>query len=367
MSMIDLNQPEYLLKLAKTGTGDARRSLAEAVTSMLHEGLRGRERILAVEILTYLANEADYDLRVLLAERLSREADCPLEVLRQLIYKNPANVSAPILRYSPVLTNDVLLEIINTCQSPHWQEMAQRPNLSDVISRHLIRTRDIPTSRLLCANDTANICSVGMAWLVSLAQNTPELHQPLIYNTCITAENATKLYWYASQPLRHEIAKRFPLSQALLDTALNVITSEELKFSDNPEKIEPKMLVFAAKLRYNRKINSQLLEETMRRGNLSLFACLWAEWLELDAYRLLSYLQKDAKSILACLYKTQRLPRFEFVTAYLAWYNYHHIQNVTQVDILADAIQLFEKLNTNNARAFLDKLCGLSENKIAIA
>src|SRR6201990_1825174 len=82
------------------------------------------------KILLDLVPHAELITRAELAERLSLFANAPRVLVGRLARENEILVAAPILRRSPVLSEEALLEIARVKGQGHLLAMSERPKLS---------------------------------------------------------------------------------------------------------------------------------------------------------------------------------------------------------------------------------------------
>src|SRR5947208_2634380 len=94
-------------------------------------------------ILSSLVPHADLIARAELAERLSLLVNAPRGLVGQLAHEDEIAIAGPLLRRSPVIDEEVLVEIANVKGQGHLLAMSDRPALSpgltDVIVRRGVR------------------------------------------------------------------------------------------------------------------------------------------------------------------------------------------------------------------------------------
>ena len=79
--------------------------------------------------------------RAELAERLSLLANAPRMLIGQLARENEILVAAPVLRRSPVLDEEVLLDIARLKGQGHLLAMSERPTLSPDLTDVIVRVK----------------------------------------------------------------------------------------------------------------------------------------------------------------------------------------------------------------------------------
>jgi uncharacterized protein (DUF2336 family) len=169
--------------LADDANDDVRAELARKIGRLM-PGLANEEsehiRQLTLETLEKLANDQLPRVRALLAEEI-KKLDCiPKSVVLRLAYDLESIVSAPILEYSPLLSDADLLEIIATAQAQEvLTAIAKRKALSADVSDAVATSLDIPAIAALLANPDAKIRAETLDKLIEQAKKIEVWHEPL--------------------------------------------------------------------------------------------------------------------------------------------------------------------------------------------
>jgi len=107
--------------------------------------------------------------RAELAERLSLLANAPRMLIGQLARENEILVAAPVLRRSPVLEEEVLLDIARLKGQGHLLAMSERPRLSPDLTDVIVRRGDRDVVRRAAGNAGAEFSENGFTELVKRA------------------------------------------------------------------------------------------------------------------------------------------------------------------------------------------------------
>jgi uncharacterized protein (DUF2336 family) len=121
------------------------------------------------EILIDLFPHAELVARAELAERLSLIANAPRVLIGRLARENEIMVAGPILRRSPVLDEDVLLEIARVKGQGHLLAMAERPGLSTDLTDVIVERGDRDVIRRAAGNAGALFSDNGYGELIKRA------------------------------------------------------------------------------------------------------------------------------------------------------------------------------------------------------
>ena len=147
--------------LAEDSDDDVRAELARKIGRLLPDmpdDATEKMRALTIETLERLAQDQLPRVRAILAEEI-KALDCvPKNVIDLLARDVEKEVAAPILEYSPLLSDTDLMEIISSAQA-HFTlaAIAQRRPLSGNISEAIATALDVPAVAALLANSSAQI------------------------------------------------------------------------------------------------------------------------------------------------------------------------------------------------------------------
>lgn len=137
-------------------------------------------RLHAHRTLTVLASDAATRVR-LLATILPAMPEAPRDVILRLAHDPVIAVSDPVLRFSPLLTDTDLLELLATPPHPGTATaIAVRPGLSARIADEIATHADTGAVRSLLENRSAQIQEATLDALIGRAGSQPEWHEPLI-------------------------------------------------------------------------------------------------------------------------------------------------------------------------------------------
>jgi uncharacterized protein (DUF2336 family) len=156
--------------------GDPKRR-AEAARRIGELFLQGAARFRAEHVelfdgvLIDLVPHAEIEARTELAERLSHIANAPRALVGQLAREDEILVAGPLLRRSPVIDEEALLEIARLKGQGHLLAMAERPRVSPDLTDVIVRRGDRDVVRRAAGNAGALFSQAGYATLITRASN----------------------------------------------------------------------------------------------------------------------------------------------------------------------------------------------------
>lgn len=168
-------------------------------------------------ILETLACDQMVRVRRILTEAFKSEPDAPVEIVKRLARDNEREVAAPVLRNSPLLDEDDIIDIVRNNNSEWVHEaVAGRETVPAAVSEVLARSDSLPAVSTMIANDGAAIAEPVMQGIVGRAEEAPELHAPLVNRNSLSAELMVKLARFVAAPLLAVLQNRDGLDQATI-------------------------------------------------------------------------------------------------------------------------------------------------------
>jgi len=157
--MLMTTLPHRAPEIAVTGLDNPswirRAMLLEQVAEAYADGTFGAaQRHQAEDLFRTAVYDHEPLARSVLAESLKRVTAVPHDIVLSLA-RDEAQVARPILRTSPVLDDDDLIEMAREGTRAHRLAIAEREDLSARVAQTLCQSRDPQVIRALLANDSA--------------------------------------------------------------------------------------------------------------------------------------------------------------------------------------------------------------------
>ncbi|RED49888.1 DUF2336 domain-containing protein [Aestuariispira insulae] len=166
-------------RLSNNPSPEVRASIAKKIARD-HEQMEysEQERILAEKILRVLAHDAEVMVRSRLAWEIRNSGAIPRDIALDLA-NDVEQVSLSLLKFSPLLTPEDLIEIIAEGNTEKNMVVASRRGLPDRVSAALAETRDKLVVRVLLENESAELSSETMEILEEYFGGDTRLRQLL--------------------------------------------------------------------------------------------------------------------------------------------------------------------------------------------
>ncbi|MEM9880935.1 MAG: DUF2336 domain-containing protein, partial [Pseudomonadota bacterium] len=187
----------------------------------------------SLEILAQLASDELPRVRAIVAEAVKSAKHIPQDLAATLARDVETSVSAPILQYSPLLSDADLSEIIASgAQSGALDAIAQRANLSAGVSHDLVGTLDRSAIASLLGNDSAQIREDTLDAIIDAAPTEETWHAPLAGRSELSLRAMKRISGFIASYLVSEMVDRHELkgeaAEELLQAARAKINGESV-------------------------------------------------------------------------------------------------------------------------------------------
>jgi uncharacterized protein (DUF2336 family) len=204
--------------LADDAAEDVRAELAAKIARLM-PGLEARENqetvALTLTTLEVLARDSAVRVRAILADEI-KHLDClPRDVALRLANDVNDLVAAPILEYSPLLSEADLMEIIAGGRVQQiLTAVARRRPLGEDVSEALVQSLDISAVAALLVNPDARLRKETLDRIVEEAETIESWHQPLVLRADLSARAIRRIGSFVGASLLEQLVARGDLSEA---------------------------------------------------------------------------------------------------------------------------------------------------------
>ncbi|HEX4028509.1 MAG TPA: DUF2336 domain-containing protein [Rhizomicrobium sp.] len=301
--------------LADDDVEDVRAELAVKIGRLM-PGLSERESshifALTIETLECLARDASVRVRAILAEEI-KSLDCiPREIALTLARDIHTVVAAPILQYSPLLSDADLVEIIASGQVQEvLTAIASRRPVSEPVSDRLVQSLDVPAVAALLVNPDAKIRKETMDRIIEQAEDISAWHMPLALRADLSARAIRRIGSLVGASILERLAARNDLSDA---TRIHLNRELRLRLAEAPQAfdtVSPADLVAAA--RKDGRLDGAFLEQAAQAGQRELVVLALAQLANVTEQTVKKILSAgNAKPIVALVWHTHLSMRVAF-------------------------------------------------------
>lgn len=174
------------------------------------------ERAMASDLMLELLREASLVERERVSRRLALMADPPGPLARVLL-RDALSVARPLLEEAANLSDADLIACLYQAGPEHRRLIAQRRDVSEVVTDALIDMDEEAVAEALLRNDLARLSHHGVEHLVASSRDAPHLAAPLLRRAELRPSHAYVLFWWADAETRLNILRRFAIPRDVLD------------------------------------------------------------------------------------------------------------------------------------------------------
>lgn len=174
---------------------------------------------MAYEVLEVLAQDQLPSIRAMVADQIKSLDNVPRELVQRLANDVESIVAAPVLEFSPMLTDQDLIDVIKAgIHGEMLAAIARRDMLSDNVSRAVAQTEDDLAVPALLQNTTARLDRKTLLMIVSAGVDHPSWHDALVHREDLDETLATRVAGYVSESLvEHLIMTNTSITSEIAD------------------------------------------------------------------------------------------------------------------------------------------------------
>ncbi|HEY0301207.1 MAG TPA: DUF2336 domain-containing protein, partial [Rhizomicrobium sp.] len=222
--------------LADDADDDVRAELARKIARLMPDLLRAEgEHVQALTIATLerLARDQAPRVRAILAEEI-KTLDCiPKFIVLTLAKDVDSLVAAPVLEYSPLLSDADLMEIVAAARAEEvLAAVARRRPLDARVADAIVSSLDIPAIAALLANPDARIRERTLDEIAVQAETIQSWQVPLVLRADLSKRAIWRIAAFVGAGLIEQLAARYgldPETKTQLNKALRIRLREDDK------------------------------------------------------------------------------------------------------------------------------------------
>jgi len=308
--------------LVRGDSAEDRAVAAHKFCRRVDAGLPEEEREAAAEVLRFLALDAAELVRRALAVTLKMSPDLPHDVAL-LLARDIDSVATPVLRFSPVFSDEDLAEIVEHADDLKQIAVARRAALSPTVTAALAQHGCEPAVRAACANDNAEFAEQSLKTAMERFERSEALAVAMAYRKALPPSIAEKLISRVSDQVRqHLIDQHGVSSETALNTAMAVRERATVDLVDQAAKTSD-LKAFCAHLHRQERLTASLMLRALVSGNIAFFEWGLAELTDVPHHRVWVMVHDAGPLGLRAIYQRAALPEALYPAFRAAVDSYH--------------------------------------------
>jgi uncharacterized protein (DUF2336 family) len=178
------------------------------------------ERKLASDIFRALVRDVEIMVRQALADNLKSCEHLPRDIAVTLANDVAAEVAAPVLECSTVLTDDDLVKIVRERAPEHRLAIARRATVSGPVVDALVDASELPVAEVLASHKGAEMGEAAMMRMLEDFGASERVNAPLARRANLPLPVAERLVTFVADQLREQLIRQYELAP---DTAADLM------------------------------------------------------------------------------------------------------------------------------------------------
>ena len=296
--------------LLSNPSGEARIETAAKVARDFSHHLSDQERTLAEEIFRLLMRDAEVRVREALSENLKDNPSLPNDVALSLA-KDVESVSLPVLEFSDVLSEEDLLELVQT-QGPGKQAaIANRATVSQSLSDALVANGNDEVVATLGSNEGADISDATFHKVVDQFGKSDRVQDGMVNRSHLPLAISERLVSVVSEKYRERLVTKHELSPHMaMDLVLHSREKATLGLSEGSSDADLGTLVHS--MNRNGRLTLSIVMRSLCIGDVAFFEAALVELASIPAENARILLRDGGMKGVEGVYRTTGLPENVF-------------------------------------------------------
>lgn len=258
-------------RLIKATDDDDRAAAAHKLCrSMDSAPLAAEDRAAAQKILRMIAEDAAELVRRAMAVTLKSSDLIPHDVARRLA-ADVDSVALPLIGFSPVFSDDDLIEIVRAGSAVRQTAVAARPRVSRDVAEVIVDVGCQDAVRTVAANDNSDMSERALGRAVDRFGASPEVVNAIAYRQVLPLEITERLVALASDAVREHLITRHAMApEAAIRLARFARERATVDLVDQAAS-SADLPTFVATLNSRKVLTASLLLRALARGQMTLF------------------------------------------------------------------------------------------------
>lgn len=198
---------------------------------------------MAFEVVDILSKDGLPEIRALIAEQVRSLDGVPPRIVQRLARDTEAIVAAPVLEFSPLLSDADLMDIILTgARGAALAAIGRRPDLSETVGTAIAKTEDDQGVAALLGNATAGLPDETLEALVELAEDRPSWQAALVGRSHLSVNLVRRMGRYISSNVLDRLIENNVLIDDTIATELREKVEARVADGEDPPEAKDSTL-----------------------------------------------------------------------------------------------------------------------------
>jgi len=299
---------EDVKRLTSDPSGEHRAEAAAKIAGeFAAEALGESERELAEQIFRMMAHDAEVRVREALASNLKESSIVPHDVALSLA-RDVESVALPVLRFSDVLTDEDLTEIVRSgAGDGRGLAIAQRKGVSEALADVIVETSSDQVVGALVQNQTARISEKTLRKVVDDHGESKLVQKAMVDRPRLPLAISERLVAIVSDQLKERLAERQNLNGDLAtDLILQSRERATILLSEDSGREELQRMIHA--MRLHNRLTPSIVLRALCMGDVNFYEAALAELSGIALPNAQKLVHDPGRLGLKALFEKARLP-----------------------------------------------------------
>jgi len=226
-----------------------------------------------IEVLQILARDQLPRVRAIIAEEIKHATKVPQPIITKLARDVELIVAAPILEYSPLLTDHDLLEIISAgAAKGGLSAIARRNKLSQELAKAIVDANDIAATATLLANPNVKFKSETLDSVAEKAEHAEPLHEPLARRPELSVGAIRRIAAFVSAAVLQVLQAEHNLGEETAKVVNEAVKKRLKEDEAHPDQAAESAAAKVHKLEDSGRLNEEAIVQAAETGQRGLVA-----------------------------------------------------------------------------------------------
>lgn len=232
--------------------------------------LSDAERAIAEDIFRALAKDVEVRVREALSTHLKNSPDLPHDVALELA-RDVDSVALPMLKFSEVLTQSDLIEIVRENSGAKQVAIAQRPTVPSKVADALIDTRNEKAVARLVANEGAKLTETHLGRVVEEYEGSESVSDSLARRPNLPAKISAQLIEAVADRLQDYLTAKKELSADVASSLILQVRERATMSLVDDGSTDADLDTLIQQLHKRRRLTPSLLLRALCMGDVNFF------------------------------------------------------------------------------------------------
>jgi len=224
--------------------------------------ISSNERALVADILLQVVDNVETELRIEIAVRVARVAECPPALIQALLIDEP-EVAEKIIVGAQTIPEALLIEAAREGGRAHRLMIAKRTDLTTAVADALLRKGEPEVCIAVLKRDECRLSPNAVNMLVALSATRKDFQPLLLRRSELEPAHGFMMFWWVDAERRRRILARFSLDRRIIQDVLADLYPKVFRSKTDPDPFVRDILILAERRHRPRGIDGERVDMAM--------------------------------------------------------------------------------------------------------